>query len=81
MALKLRDMRKQDNKWDHIILEMNDRELFADYVMEYAEKEEDEIIFEMNEEFSILVNCSPQWFSFEDLERIKKQEKQNNFKQ
>jgi len=52
-------MRKQDNKWDHIILELNDRELFADFVMEYAEKEEDEIVFEMNEEFSILVNCSP----------------------
>jgi len=27
--------------------------------MEYAEQEEDEIIFEMNEEFSILINQSP----------------------
>lgn len=38
---------------------MNDRELFADFVIEYAEREEDEIIFENNEEFSVLVNSSP----------------------
>ena len=37
LALKIRDMRKQDNKFDHLILELNDRELFADFAMEYAE--------------------------------------------
>lgn len=46
LALKLRDMRKQDNLRDHVMLEVNDRELFADFIMEYAEQEEDEIIFE-----------------------------------
>lgn len=74
LALKLRDMRKQDNKFDHVILSVNDREVFADFVMEYAEQEEDEIIFEMNEEFSILINSSPQWFSFDDLDRCKRYE-------
>jgi hypothetical protein len=42
--------------------------------LDYADREEDEIIFELNEEFSILVNCSPQWFSFDDLDRCKKNE-------
>jgi hypothetical protein len=42
--------------------------------MEYAEGEEDEIIFEQNEEFSMIVNSSPVWFNFEDLEAAKKQE-------
>lgn len=71
LAFKLRDMKKQENKFDHLILVLNDRELFADFVIDYAEKEEDEVIFESNEEFSILVNSSPQWFSFDDLERCK----------
>jgi hypothetical protein len=54
------------------VLELSDRELFADFVMEYAEREEDEIIFEQNEEFSMIVNSSPVWFSFEDVEHAKK---------
>lgn len=36
LALRLRDMRKTNNR-DHIIFELKDRELFADYVMDYAE--------------------------------------------
>ena len=49
--------------------------------MEYAEKEEDEIIFEQNEEFSMIANSSPVWFSFEDVERsIKTKEGKNQFK-
>jgi hypothetical protein len=40
--------------------------------MEYAEDEEDEILFEANEEFSMIVNSSPVWFSFADVERCKK---------
>jgi hypothetical protein len=41
--------------------------------MEYAEREEDEIIFEQNEEFSMIVNSGPVWFSFQDVEQAKKQ--------
>lgn len=41
-------MKKQDNKFDHLILVLNDRELFADFVIFYAENEDDEIIFESN---------------------------------
>ena len=43
-----------------------------------ADQEEDDIIFEMNEEFSLLIDQSPQWFSFEDLQRCKM--KENTFK-
>lgn len=57
-------MRKTKGSCDNIIIQLNDRELFADFVMEYADREEDEIIFEQNEEFSIIVNSSPVWFSF-----------------
>ena len=71
LALEIIDTRKQDSKFDHFIFVLNDREIFADYIIEYAETMEDEIFFEPNEEFSIVVNSSPQWFSFEDLERIK----------
>jgi hypothetical protein len=39
-------MRKQDNLRDHIIIEVKDRELFADFLMDYADHEQDEIIFE-----------------------------------
>jgi len=46
LALKLRDMRKTQGQRDHVIIEVSDRELFADFVMDYAEKEEDEVIFE-----------------------------------
>lgn len=40
--------------------------------MAYAEEEEDEIIFEANEEFSMIVNSSPVWFSFGDVDRCKR---------
>ena len=72
LALKLRDMRKTQGDRDHLVIELKDRELFADFVMDYAAIEEDEIIFEHNEDFSMLVNSSPVWFSFEDIERLKK---------
>lgn len=48
LAFKIRDMKKQDNKFDHLILVLNDRELFADFVIDFADREEDEIIFESN---------------------------------
>ena len=47
--------------------------------MEFAEREEDEIIFEQNEEFSMIVNSSPVWFSFQDVEQAKKQSMQKQF--
>ena len=59
---------------------MQDRELFADFLMEYAEREEDEIIFEQNEEFSMINNSSPVWFSFEDIDHAKKLESRKQFK-
>jgi len=46
--------------------------------MEYAEKEEDEIIFEQNEEFSMIASSSPVWFSFEDFERCNKTKESKN---
>lgn len=36
LALKLRDMRKTQGDRDHLIIEIKDRELFADFVMDYA---------------------------------------------
>ena len=37
---------------------------------EIADQKEDEIIFEMNEEFSILKeDLTPMWFSFSDLHK------------
>jgi len=79
--LKLRDMRKTSGNRDHLVFELKDRELFADFVMEYAEDEEDEILFEANEEFSMIVNSSPVWFSFADVERCKKQDSKKQLKQ
>jgi len=43
--------------------------------MEYAEKHEDDIVFELNEEFSMMVNYQPIWFSFDDIDKCKKAEK------
>lgn len=40
----------------------------------YAFEQEDDIIFEQNEEFSMLVNSSPVWFNFEDVDRCKKEQ-------
>ena len=78
LALKMRDFRKQDSKFDHLIIEVKNRELLTDFLMEYAELNEDEIIFEMNEEFSILTNSTPSWFSFKDVEAMKKSAKQQD---
>ena len=81
LALKLADLRKTEGNRDHLIVELTDRELFADFVMEYAEKEEDEVIFEQNEEFSMIADSSPVWFSFEDVERCNKtRDSKNQFK-
>lgn len=78
LALKLTDLRKTEGNRDHLIIEVQDRELFADFVMEYAEKEEDEVIFEQNEEFSMIAGSSPVWFSFEDVERCNKTRESKN---
>lgn len=56
---------------------LNDRELFADFTLEFAEQEDDDIIFEANDEFSILVNSNPSWFSFTDIERCLKKIESN----
>lgn len=74
LALKIRDMRIFSNTRDHLMIEVHNRELFVDFVMEYAEFDEDEVAFEQNEEFSIFINSSPQWFSFDDIERSKLQQ-------
>jgi len=58
LALKLRDMRKFDGR-DHLVIEVKDVQLLSDFMNEFAEFEEDEMIFEANEEFSMLVNSSP----------------------
>ena len=73
LALKLRDLRKFGDS-DHLVIEVGNRELLADYMMEYAEKHEDDVVFELNEEFSMLINYQPQWFSFDDVDRCKKEE-------
>ena len=74
LALKIRDMRIFGNTRDHLMIEVGNRELFVDFVMEYAEFDEDEVAFEQNEEFSIFINSDPQWFSFDDIERSKLQQ-------
>lgn len=80
IALKLNDVRATNGARDHIILEICDRELFADFLMAHAEENDDEVIFELNEEFSMIVNKSPVWFSFEDVERHKMMEHRKQFK-
>lgn len=54
LAFKLRDLRKFGDS-DHLVIEIANRELLADFMMEHAEKLEDDVIFELNEEFSMLV--------------------------
>ena len=61
-------------------MQICDRELFADFIMGYAEDQDDEVIFEQNEEFSMIINRSPVWFSFDDVERHKKLEIRKQFK-
>ena len=70
LAFRLRDLKKNQGR-DHIILEIKNRELLADYMIQYAEDSEDEIIFEQNEEFSILISFQPIWFSFDDVDKCK----------
>ena len=48
--------------------------------MDYAEKHDNEVVFEQNEEFSMIINQSPVWFSFDDVERYKKLEIRRQFK-
>ena len=69
-----------DGARDHVVLQICDRELFADFLMDYAEKLDNEVIFEQNEEFSMIINKSPVWFSFDDVERHKQQEIQRQFR-
>jgi len=63
-------MRKLGNR-DHLILDLPQPTLLNDYFMEQAEKGDDDIIFEENSAFSMLVNNSPVWFSFDDLNACK----------
>ncbi len=72
--------RKTDGKQDHFIVVLSDCKQFASFVMCYAEQEEDDFIFEHNEEFSIVVNSSPQWFAFDDVDRAIKMGTQKAFK-
>jgi hypothetical protein len=76
----LRDLRKSNGTRDHIVFELNDRELFADFIIEYAYQEEDEIYFELIENFSMIVNASPVWFSFQDIEKSKQLNTKKQFK-
>ena len=48
LAIRLRDIKKQDGLRDHLIIQLKDRELLADFVLEYAALHEDDVIFEMN---------------------------------
>ena len=80
IALKLNDVRSTNGARDHIVMQICDRELFADFLMGYAEEQDDEVIFEQNEEFSMIINRSPVWFSFDDVERHKKLEIRKQFK-
>ena len=36
LAFRLRDIKKQDGLRDHLIVQLKDRELLADFVLEYA---------------------------------------------
>ena len=74
------DLRKSNGTRDHIVFELNDRELFADFIIEYAYQEEDEIQFDLIENFSMIVNASPIWFSFQDIEKSKQLNTKNQFK-
>ena len=73
LAVKLRDMKKHGNR-DHVIFEVGNKDLIVDFLVEFAEGEEDDIIFEFNQEFSMLVNSAPVWFNFEDIEKHKKEQ-------
>ena len=73
LALKLRDLRKFGDR-DHIIFEINNLEILTGYMISQAQKFEDDIMFENNDEFSIIVNYMPVWFSFDELNKCKSQE-------
>ena len=42
-------------------------------MLDYAQKQDDEIIWEHNEEFNMIVLSSPVWFSFDDVDKCKKE--------
>jgi hypothetical protein len=56
-----------------VIIELKDRKLLADFMLDYAQKQDDEIIWENNEEFNMIVLSSPVWFSFEDVDKCKRE--------
>lgn len=72
IALKIKDLKKFQCR-DHVILDLKDRRLLADFMLDYAQQKEDDVIWENNEEFNMIVLSSPVWFSFEDLEKCKKE--------
>ena len=67
---------KKNGGRDHVVFDVGNRELLTDFIIAYAEAEEDEVIFEQNEEFSMLVNSAPVWFSFDDVDRCKREASQ-----
>jgi hypothetical protein len=46
--------------------------MLFDFIVDYAYQNEDDIIFEQNQEFSMLVNSQPVWFNFQDIDKSKK---------
>ena len=48
--MKLRDLKKFGYR-DHVIFELKEREVLADFMIEFADQNEDDIVFELNEEF------------------------------
>jgi len=74
LAFKLRDL-KQHGYRDHLIFEVSNRELLFDFLVDHAfSNGPQDIIFEANQEFSMLVNSSPVWFSFDDIAKCKQEE-------
>lgn len=73
LATKLRDMKRNGYR-DHLVFESTNRELLFDFMVDYAYQNEDDIIFELNQEFSMLVNSSPIWFNFEDIDKCKNEQ-------
>ena len=48
--MKLRDLKKFGYR-DHVIFELKEREVLADFMIEFADQNEDDIVFELKEEF------------------------------
>jgi hypothetical protein len=70
LVMKQKDLKKLTGS-DHLVLEVKNRDLLIDFLDDFAESEEDGCIFETNKEFSMIVNNSPVWFSFKDVNRCK----------